>query len=54
MGVILSSAKLMAEPAGAAAVAALITGRLPVPAGSRVVCVVSGGNVDLSRVKELI
>jgi threonine dehydratase len=54
MGVILSSAKLMAEPAGAAAVAALITGRLPVPAGSRVVCVVSGGNVDLSRLKELI
>ena len=54
MGVMLSSAKLMAEPAGAAAVAALLAGKLPVPAGSRVVCVVSGGNVDLARLKELV
>lgn len=54
MGVILSSAKLMAEPAGAAAVAALLAAKLPVPAGSRVVCVVSGGNVDLARLKELV
>lgn len=54
MGVILSSAKLMAEPAGAAAVAALITGKLTLPERSRVVCVVSGGNVDLSRLKELV
>lgn len=54
MGVILASAKLMAEPAGAAAVAALLTERLPIAAGSRVVCVLSGGNVDLSRLKELV
>jgi threonine dehydratase len=54
MGVILSSAKLLAEPAGAAAVAALITGKLPVAPGSRVVCVVSGGNVDIARLKELL
>ncbi len=54
MGVILSSAKLMAEPAGAAAVAALISGKLALPAHARVVCVVSGGNVDLSRLRELI
>jgi threonine dehydratase len=54
MGVILSSAKLLAEPAGAAAVAALLSGRLPVAAGSRVACVVSGGNVDVARIKELL
>ncbi len=54
MGVILSSAKLLAEPAGAAAVAALITGKVPVAPGARVVCVVSGGNVDVARLKELL
>ncbi|OYV73161.1 MAG: hypothetical protein B7Z72_03110, partial [Gemmatimonadetes bacterium 21-71-4] len=54
MGVILSSAKLMAEPAGAAATAALLSGRLPMAPGARVVSVVSGGNVDLARLKELL
>lgn len=54
MRLILASAKLMAEPAGAAAVAALITRKLPVAAGARVVCVVSGGNVDAARLKELL
>jgi threonine dehydratase len=54
MGVILSSAKLLAEPAGAAGVAAVLAGRLPVGPGARVVCVVSGGNVDLARLKDLI
>lgn len=54
MRLILSSAKLLAEPAGAAGVAALITGKLSMPANSRVVCVVSGGNVDAARLKELL
>ncbi|HEY5218445.1 MAG TPA: pyridoxal-phosphate dependent enzyme, partial [Gemmatimonadaceae bacterium] len=54
MRMLLSSAKLMAEPAGAAAVAALITGKIRVPANSRMVCVVSGGNVDVTRLKELL
>jgi len=54
MRLTLASAKLMAEPAGAAAVAALITRKLPVAAGARVVCVVSGGNVDAARLKELL
>lgn len=39
-------AKLVAEPAGAAATAAILTGRVPISAGARVVSVVSGGNVD--------
>ncbi len=54
MRVILTSAKLLAEPAGAAGVAALLTGKLRVRAGARVVCVVSGGNVDAARLKTLL
>jgi threonine dehydratase len=38
-------AKLACEPAGAAATAALLTGKVPVEAGSTVTAVVSGGNV---------
>ena len=51
---LLTWTKLLAEPAGAAAVAALRTGRLPVAADSRVAAVVSGGNVDLAALKEMI
>jgi threonine dehydratase len=50
---ILFSAKLLAEGAGAAATAAVIAGKLPL-AGRRVVAVVSGGNVDTVRVREVI
>jgi threonine dehydratase len=39
-------AKLACEPAGAAAVAALLAGRIEVEPGSTVVAVVSGGNAD--------
>jgi threonine dehydratase len=38
-------AKLACEPAGAAAVAALMTGKAGIDEGQTVVCVVSGGNV---------
>jgi threonine dehydratase len=41
-----SRAKLACEPAGAAAVAALLAGKIAVEPGSRVVAVVSGGNAD--------
>lgn len=54
MRMLLSRCKLMAEGAGAAAVAALLTGRLPIQPRSRVCCVVSGGNVDLGRLKALL
>ncbi len=43
---LLTRAKLLAEPSGAAAVAALMHGRVPVPRAARAVAVVSGGNVD--------
>jgi threonine dehydratase len=52
MRALLSRAKLLAEPAGAAAVAAVLTRKLPIRPGERVVAVVSGGNVDLGRLKE--
>ena len=45
--------KLVAEPSGALAVAALLAGRVDV-AGRRVAAVVSGGNVDRRRFCELL
>ena len=42
-------AKLVAEPAGAAATGALLAGKIAVRPGERVVSIVSGGNVDLGR-----
>lgn len=43
---LLFRAKLLVEPTGAVAAAALLAGRLPLPAGARVGVVLSGGNVD--------
>jgi len=40
--------KILAEAAGAAPVAALVEGLLPIPPGSTVVAVISGGNQDTS------
>jgi threonine dehydratase len=50
---ILFSAKLLAEGGGAAATAAVLSGKLKLE-GRRVAAVVSGGNVDPARVKEVI
>jgi threonine dehydratase len=50
---ILTSAKLVAEPAAAAAVAAVMNGRVGAKQGDRVVAVLSGGNVDLTRLAEI-
>jgi len=53
MALLLSRCKLLAEPAGAAGVAALLSGRIPVE-GRATVAVLSGGNVDLDRLTELL
>jgi threonine dehydratase len=45
--------KLVAEPSGASAVAALLTGRVRAP-GARVGVIVSGGNVGVARFCELL
>lgn len=49
---LLEREKILVEPAGAAAVAALLAGRVPEAKGRRVVAVVSGGNADLARLRE--
>jgi threonine dehydratase len=45
--------KQLLEPAGAAALAALLAGRIPIRTGDRVAVVASGGNVEVSRIGEL-
>jgi threonine dehydratase len=50
---VMSHAKLVVEGAAAAPVAALLHGLVKAPAGSRVVCVLSGGNVNLDQLRGL-
>jgi threonine dehydratase len=45
---LLERTKLLAEPAGAATVAALLAGKVSVPFGTKTVALVSGGNFDVS------
>ncbi len=45
---LMERAKLVAEPAGAATVAALLAGRVSLPEGTRTVALVSGGNLDVA------
>jgi len=52
MAFLLERTKLLTEPAGAAGVAALLTGRIPV-AGTTVV-ILSGGNVDLAQLGPIL
>jgi threonine dehydratase len=47
-------AKLITEPAGAAATGALLAGKIAVRPGERVVSIVSGGNVDLARLAQFL
>jgi threonine dehydratase len=51
---LLERTKLLVEPAGAAATAALLTGKVGVDPGSRVVATLSGGNVDFEKLKRLL
>jgi threonine dehydratase len=53
MVLLFSRMKLVVEPGGAAAAAALLAGRIPGVAGRRVGVVLSGGNVDPTRFAEL-
>ena len=49
MELLLTRAKLYVEGSGAAATAALLSGKARFPSGTRVVALVSGGNVDRDR-----
>jgi threonine dehydratase len=46
--------KQLVEPAGAAALAAVLLGKVPVRDGERVCVVFSGGNVETGRLGELL
>jgi len=54
MRMLMTRAKLYVEGSGAAATAALIAGKIELAPGTRVVALVSGGNVDLDRIATLI
>jgi threonine dehydratase len=54
MRLILERTKLLVEPAGAAAVAALLTNRAALDQGMETVATLSGGNIDLARLKGLL
>lgn len=51
---ILERTKLLPEPSGAAGVAALLTGKAGLPHGTDTVAVLSGGNIDLARLKTFL
>jgi threonine dehydratase len=46
--------KLVTEPSGASAAAALLAGSVPGTSGARVGIVISGGNVGVARFAELM
>jgi threonine dehydratase len=46
--------KQVLEPAGAAALAAVLFGKVPLRDGDRVAVVASGGNVETDRLGELL
>jgi threonine dehydratase len=50
---IMAHSKLVVEGAAAAPVAALLHGLIKAPAGSKVVAVLSGGNVNLDQIRNL-
>ena len=54
VGFALERMKQLVEPAGAAALAAVLFGRIPIRDGERVCVVLSGGNVETDRLGELL
>jgi threonine dehydratase len=51
---ILERVKVLVEPAGAASVAALLSGKAAARQGSRTVAILSGGNIDRAKLKSLL
>lgn len=52
--VLMERCKIVPEPAGAATVAALLAGKVTPAPGSITVAIVSGGNIDRERLKQLL
>jgi threonine dehydratase len=51
---LLHHGKVLAEPGAAAALAALVTNKAAVPVGAETVAVLTGGNIDLPKLKSLL
>jgi threonine ammonia-lyase medium form len=54
MGLIMERCKVVAEPAAAATLAAVLSGKIDMPQGSKVVCLLSGGNIDRERLRAIL
>lgn len=54
LGLVLTYTKLLVEPAGAASLAALLCGKIPLEPTDVVVALLSGGNIDLARLKTIL
>lgn len=54
MRLLLSRCKLLVEPAGAASIAALLTRKVKIPEGANTVAILSGGNIDMEKLKSLL
>jgi threonine dehydratase len=54
MTLILERCKLLAEPAGAAALAGLLSGVVKVQSQAPVAIILSGGNIDAARLAQLL
>lgn len=54
MGLIMERCKVVAEPAAAASLAAVLSGKIDLAQGSKVVCLLSGGNIDRERLRALL
>jgi threonine dehydratase len=54
MALLATRLKVVVEPGGSAAFAALLHGKVPDTAGRRIGIVLSGGNVDLDRFGQLV
>jgi threonine dehydratase len=51
---LLAYTKLVVEPAAAAGIAGLLSGKIKLDRGSRVIAIITGGNIDLTRLKTLL
>ena len=54
MGLLMTRCKYVVEASGAAATAAVLHRKVDMPAQSRVVAVISGGNLDLEQIAEIV
>jgi threonine dehydratase len=54
MRLIIERCKIVVEPAGAAATAALMSGLVPEARGTRTVALLSGGNIDLGKLAQFL